>query len=323
MVHRADAAFGFLHDNAVAWHGDTLFAAWYNCPAWEMAESSCIRGRRSRDGGRSWSGAEVIASDGKGRGVLYVPVVLLSQAGTLFAFVSNMTGADQVTRCEAFVLDRISGQWESRGFIAGPFLPNCAPLKMADGRFIMAGRMARQAGAKPETPAVALSAGADVTAPWTTVPMAGEANPLPREPFPESTLWIDGPDITAVVRGGFVFTSPDYGQSWKGPFRHTLPAEASKLYAGTLSTGQRYLLWNRPDPGGAERNLLTLAVGRPGGRDLAAMWKLRHGPEGALQAGPQWSYPCAIEHDGNLYVIYTSEKKHSVMTVVPVEALSW
>jgi hypothetical protein len=322
MVHQADPAFGFLHDNAVAWHGDTLFAAWYNCPAWEMAESSCIRGRRSRDGGRSWSDIEIVAADEGGRGVLYVPVVFLSHEGTLFAFVSNMEGADRVTRCEAFALGRVSGRWVSRGFIAGPFLPNCAPLRMGNGNYIMAGRMARVPGAKPEMPAVAVSRGDAVTAPWTTIALADGESALPHEPFPESTLWVNGPDITAVVRGGFVFSSPDYGRTWKGPFRHNLPAEASKLYAGTLSTGQRYLVWNRPDPGGAGRNLLTLAVGRPGGRELAAMWKLRQGYDQALQAGPQWSYPCAIEHAGNLYVIYTSEKKHSVLSIIPLDALA-
>jgi hypothetical protein len=26
-------------------------------------------------------------------------------------------------------------------------------------------------------------------------------------------------------------------------------------------------------------------------------------------------------HDGDLYVIYTSEKKHSVMTIIPVKSL--
>jgi len=51
VVHRADAAYGFLHDNAITWHDGELVAAWYDCPRGEMEEISCIRARRSHDGG--------------------------------------------------------------------------------------------------------------------------------------------------------------------------------------------------------------------------------------------------------------------------------
>ncbi len=321
VVHRADAEFGFLHDNTVIWHDGALVAAWYNCPAWEMAEASCIRCRRSRDGGRTWSPPEVIAADTAGAGILYVPGVFLSRGKDLSAIVGNMVGVDLVTRCELYALNGETGRWINRGVIAGPFLPNMAPVLMGNGSYIMGGRMAPKPAMKPEIPAVAISAGGDVEASWRLIPMAEGGRGLDGERFPESTLWVEGADITAIVRGGFVFSSRDYGESWSGPVRLDLPIESSKLWAGTLSTGQRYLVWNRPDPAGMRRNLLTLAVSRPGGRELAAMWKVRHGFSDALQAGPEWSYPCALEQDGNLHVIYTSEKKHSVMSIIPLAAL--
>ncbi len=320
LVHRADEQYRFLHDNAVVWHGGTLFAAWYNCPQGEMEGASAIRGRRSADGGRTWSVAETIACDEKGSGVLYVPVAFLSHGGVLYAFVSNMVGADLVTRCEVFVLDEANSRWSSRGFIAGPFLPNAAPVRMPDGNFIMAGRMAETAAAKPEIPAVAISDGENLTREWTVIPMM-TGGTWPFDPFPESTVWVEGREVTALVRGGGGFVSRDCGLTWKGPFRHNLPAESTKLYAGILSTGQRYAIWNRPDPQSCRRNLLVMAVSQPGRKQLVAMWKLRHGYSQDLQAGPEWSYPCAVEHDGKLYVIYTSEKKHSVMTILPVRAL--
>ena len=69
MVHRAGAdGYDFLHDAAIVQHKGTLFAAWYNCPQGEMVGQSLIRGRRSQDGGRTWSGVEVIASDHKNKG---------------------------------------------------------------------------------------------------------------------------------------------------------------------------------------------------------------------------------------------------------------
>jgi len=65
----------------------------------------------------------------------------------------------------------------------------------------------------------------------------------------------------------------------------------------------------------------VIAVSRPGEEQLAAVWQLQHGLSAELGVGPEWSYPYAVEHDGKLYVIYTSQKKHSVMTIIPVASL--
>ncbi|GMV93315.1 MAG: hypothetical protein AMXMBFR82_30930 [Candidatus Hydrogenedentota bacterium] len=320
VVHRADEEYRFLHDNALVWHGDTLFAAWYNCPEAEIQDSSSIRSRRSTDGGKTWSDVEVIAADETGQGIFYVPVTFLSRNDQLFAFVSNMVGHDLVTRCEVFGLDATADKWTSRGYVAGPFLPNCPPLLLNDGHYLMAGRMASQPATTPEIPAVAISSGLDVTAAWDVVPMM-KSIARPHTNYPESTVWVDGPDVTAVVRGRLVFTSGDYGRTWTGPFRHNLPAEDSKPFALTLSTGQRCFLWNYPESPGSYRTMLTIAVSRPGEKALVSMWKIRHGESTALQARPEWSYPYAVEHDGAVYVIYTSEKRHSVLSVIPLESI--
>jgi hypothetical protein len=68
--------------------------------------------------------------------------------------------------------------------------------------------------------------------------------------------------------------------------------------------------------------LLVIAVSRPGQAAMSKMWKLRDGPSQGLKAGPEWSYPCAIEFAGNLYVVYTSEKHHCVLTTVPLRSLA-
>jgi hypothetical protein len=322
VVNRADPEYQFLHDNAVAWYGDTLFAAWYNCPKGEIQDSSCIRARRSRDNGRSWSDPEIVAADRQSKGIFYVPVALFSHEGQLSAFVSTMVGHDLVTHCELFDLDEAKAQWVSKGYVAGPFIANCPPIPMDDGNYIMAGRMTRKAATTPEVPAVAISVGKDVTRPWELVPMTKADRCRPYSDFPESTVWVDGPEVTAVVRGGLVFVSKDYGRNWTGPFRHNLPAEDSKPFALQLSTGQRCLLWNYPEAPETSRRLLAIAVGRPGAKTLSAMWQIRRGDLERLQVGPEWSYPCAVEHEGVLYIVYTSQKKHSVMTSIPLKSLA-
>ena len=57
-----------------------------------MVGESLIRGRRSHDGGCSWSDVEVLASDRTKQGILYVPVAPFSDRDTLYAFVTNMRG---------------------------------------------------------------------------------------------------------------------------------------------------------------------------------------------------------------------------------------
>jgi hypothetical protein len=328
VVHRAGTdGFNFLHDAAIVHHKDFLLAAWYNCPQGEMVGESMIRGRRSRDGGRTWSELEVIAADREKRGILYVPVAFLSHAGRLYAFVTNMLGGpDRVHRCEVFLLDETANRWASRGFIAGPFLPNCTPQKMDDGNFLMAGRMAERPGELPTIPAVAISRGEKLTEPWSVVRLLPSGR-LPNGrvlPIPESTAIVDHAEVTAVVRrekaNSLLFRSHDHGRTWSPPEEHNFPMAWSKVYAGMLTTGQRYLLANVPC--GGSRDLLVIAVSRPGEKAFCRMWKLRDGHCAALRCGPEWSYPSAIEHEGTLSVVYTSEKHHCVMTSIPVKSLA-
>jgi len=328
MVHRAGAdGYNFLHDSAIVQHQGSLFAAWYNCPQGEMVGESLIRGRRSQDGGRTWSDVETIASDVNKQGIMYVPVAFLSHGGTLYAFITNMKGGpDLVHHCEVFVLDEKVNTWISRGFIAGPFLPNCAPQRLADGNFIMSGRMSDQPGQKPTIPAVAISRGEDFAQPWALVRLlpTGKLDDGQRIPCPETTVLVEGRELTALVRRenakSLVFFSHDNGQTWSEPCEHNFPMASSKIYAGLLSTGQRYLLCNLPTS--RRRDLLVIAVSRPGEKAFVKMWKVRDGYDPALKAGPEWSYPCAIEADGKLHVVYTSEKHHCAMTVIPVESLA-
>lgn len=320
VIHRADEQYQFLHDNAIVCHGGALLAAWYNCPQGEIVGESCIRGRWSHDRGRTWSPVEVIAADDTRKGIHYVPVAFCSWGERLLAFVSNMIGHDQVTRCEVFELDSTNQAWRSRGFVADHFIANCAPVRMENGCYIMLGRVSESSKIKPAYPAVALQDGGDLTTPWRIVRVSDRNLPL----HPESTAWVDGSTVTAVVRGGpdggaHLFLSDDYGHTWRGPLANNLPAADTKLYAGTLSTGQRYLVWNWPAT--PQRNTLVIGVSQPGSARLDSVWRIRNGPDANLSCGPEWSYPCAIENEGELYVIYTSGKKHSVLTVIPGHTL--
>ncbi len=327
MVHRAGTDnYNFLHDAAIVEHKNTLFAAWYNCPSGEMQESSLIRGRRSTDYGLTWSDVEIITSDKEKKGIMYVPVVFLSHNGILYAFISNMEGGpDLVTKCEVFILNEKNNSWNSVGFITGPFLPNSSPIKMENNNFIMAGRMANKPGEKPTIPAVAISHSDSLTEQWDVVPLKynGKLPSKENPDFPETTVIVDRNNITAFVRNHsqypILFTSEDFGHTWSDPKAHNFPFASSKIYAGTLSTGQNFVLSNLVSKG--YRDLLTLAVSYPGKKQFSKVWKIRDGYSNVIEAGSEWSYPCAIEYDEKLYIVYTSEKRHCCITIIPISSL--
>ena len=325
LVEGSDSdQFRFLHDPAIVEHKGELLAAWYNCPEQEIVGASLIRGRRSRDGGRTWSALEVIAEDRDHKGIFYVPVQLLSYGGTLYAFVGKMEGShDLIRQCAAFVWDENHGTWSERGDIADLFLPNCAPMRMADGNFILAGRVAAAAGSKPLIPAVAISDGDRLTARWKVVRL--RASELPPGQHPETTLWLNGRELIALVRNSleprpFVYVSHDFGRGWSEVPDHHFSAGTSKMYAGRLSTGQSYVLFNYPLPK-MSRAVLALGLTSPGGSTLAKLWKVRS-PSGG---GPKWScYPCALEHDGKLYIVYTmqhSGPRECGLSIIPLASL--
>lgn len=331
VLHRAGRdRFDFLHDAAITEYRGALFAAWYNCPRGEMEEASVIRGRRSTDQGITWGPVETIAADVDNKGILYVPIAFGQHAGLLHAFIANMLGPDLVTQCELFAFTEgdtaSSPTWTSRGFVAEGFLPNTAARPLPDGGYLLAGRVADAPGTKPETPAVALSQGADFSAPWTVVRLQADRS-LPDGGslrFPETTVMVAEDEIVAIVRNdsgnGLVYIGDPTGRRWSAPYTANFRIGSSKPYAGTLSTGQRYLLYTTPTPG--YRELLTLAVGRPGARTLSHVWRVHDGPDAGLGVGPEWSYPCAVEAFGALYVVYTSEKRHCMLARIPLESLA-
>ena len=115
----------------------------------------------------------------------------------------------------------------------------------------------------------------------------------------------------------------------------------SKPIAGTLSTGQRYLVCTTTADSGKRRSPLTIAVSRPGETLFSKVFVIRHaefpGGPGESHKGAALSYPYAVEHDGKLYVGYSNSGDKSTrvgtgrelwnnnsaeLAVIPVASLS-
>ncbi|MCA9014713.1 MAG: exo-alpha-sialidase [Planctomycetaceae bacterium] len=318
--HATKDGYKFLHGAAIIAHKGTLYANWANSPENENGPEETLQGRRSKDGGKTWSDLEIIGPGFEGPD-RHSHGVLLVHQGKLWTICSRFGVGEPAKKfpglkAEAFVLNEATDAWESQGIVMQNCWPYDEPVRMENGNLITGGQD------KDGLPVVAISHGDDLTH-WDTVliPFPPELKPS----FAETTVMANGKTVRAIIRGGagvaWIATSDDYGRTWSPAGQSNLPMPRAKAYFGKLSTGQEYLVSNLKN-----RDTLVISVSRPGETTLSRMWKIRHGKSGpprftGFAKGKQWSYPHAHEHDGKLYVVYSIGKEDCGLSILPVESL--
>lgn len=313
----------------LAWHKGQLFASYGFNKGSENTATEEAHVRVSEDGGRTW-GKPVVMDAGEGNlGVSHG--VFLSHGGKLWAFMGAFYDNFQRTHTRSYWLNEASGKWEPQGVVLDQgFWPMQGPQRMADGNWIMAGfRVASGFGQAGNLPAIAISQGDNFTK-WTMVVIQAD-NSLGTNLWGESTVIVDKQRITNIARYGskalaLVSTSEDHGRTWTPATASNLPMATSKPCAGTLSNGQRFLVCTTTADTGGKRSPLTIAVSQPGGSLFSRVFLIRtsvfDNTPGVSDTRADFSYPCAIEHDGRLYIGYT-HKSHAAneLAVIPVSSL--
>lgn len=315
----------------LAWHKGRLYASYGFNRGEENTPTEEAHVKVSDDGGKTWGPAQVMDA---GEGDLAVSHgVFLSHGGSLWAFMGAFYAHEKLyhrVHARAYLLDENTGSWEPRGAIVdGGFWPMQEPQKMADGNWIMAGlRIGGQFGEAGNFPAVAVSKGDDFTK-WDLVVIP--AQPGLGNLWGESTVIVEDKRLLNISRYGkkalaLLSVSEDHGRTWTPTTRSNLPMATSKPYAGTLSTGQHYLVCTTTADTGGNRSPLTIAVSKPGESVFSKVFLIRPsvfaGTPGVSAANADFSYPYAVEHAGKLYIGYT-HKSHAAneLAVVPIEQL--
>ena len=335
----------YLHEATIQQHNGKFYVAFANGRTHETGDfDEVIRGCVSTDG-ISWSEPQTWVEPPVVGANSYNQPRLFSHGGVLYGFFVCWD-ENHCPSTEVFTLDEESGRWiHHPGSSIPMFLPFCTPQLMEDGNWILGGEN------HWDDSAVAISEGDNLTR-WKMVKIPRDENCHIK--YPESAVInLGGGHLINFCRpsNGIDPTQPlfrmetapvsesfDFGKTWSRLTYSNFPLANSQPFAGVFSTGQRYLITNSLEE---ERALLTIAVTEPGGRLFKKLYKIRHQqwpsrrlfggfggeayaniiPCNGVGTATEWSYPCATEYDGKLYVVYSQGKEDCALSIIPTDAL--
>jgi len=333
----------FVHDVAIASYQDRLYISWYNSTDAEICGTSLIRGRFSRDSGKSWQEPFLIAGNVDSINHHFVPSNFFNYNGEFYAIITEMTGKNATYCVDLFKRHRGNDEkWDKVAQIGGPFICNAPPKRLPDGNWIL-GAWTPRKNDTPSFPAVLISQGDDITKEWKCHFFYDPLKPDGvRIRCPEVALHVENETVTAYIRNdegpSYVFESFDCGKSWSAPMFNPMNIGRSKIFADVLSDGRKFIVYNEYLESGSlnkhdktetrVKNIsqLVIALAEPGERAFSKVWRLFNGFEKLLSGrGDSWWYPCTTEYKGHFYVACTLQEHDSVRSVViakvPIESL--
>ena len=314
-VSEPDERFSFLHETAIIeWKG-VLYASWYCCPTVELHGYTPICGRRSYDGGATWSPLEVLAEDPTGH-VLYCPPVYGISDGKLYLMMNQMVAADHIHSMDLYVLNEETDKFEFLWSRPIPFKLNTNAVMLPNGKLMLPGRIG-ELDRFPNTPAVLISDSGKMDDEWRLVQIAENGD------LPDGTVLVH-PELSVICcentlymfcrndrrRVPLVYLSTDFGETWSEAKAHDFPYVRSKVYCGSLSDGRNYLIANvEKFAHKHDRSRLCLYLSKPGSMQFTKKLILFDTETAPIGDSCACHYPAAFESGGKLYIIATRSGK--------------
>ena len=264
---------------------------------------------------------EIIAEDPE-RKLLYCPPVFGICKDVLYLLINTMVEFDRIHSLDIYRYEESSAKFCRIKSLSLPFKLNTNVYSLPNGKLFLPGRTG-ELDQLPEIPAVLISDSGKIDSDWRIVPM--QKDHLKPDGtvfvFPETSSIVHGEEIWTFCRNDgsvpLLYVSTDCGENWT-LYSHDIPFEDTKIYSGTLSDGRDYVIGNLQS--GESRSRLAIFFTEPHSKQFknGALIQCGYDPADPELPSRQWSYPACWEADGKLYVIYTKNKSHAMISILPL-----
>ena len=298
----------FLHGVALVKFKGRMYCAWAHNKVRENSDDEEVNYAVSDDDGKTWSKC-ISGNMNLENGTAVSHGVFLVFDEKLYFFAPQFKGqlGAEMMKMSIYVLDEESEKFRYIGVAMDErFWPTCEPVLMENGNYIMPGMYVASDYMSPDNAAaVAISRGSDVLH-WDMVKIERSEDV---RVWGECCIVVNGSNINMYCREhsrklkALYSESFDFGNTWSEMALSDLPMIDSKPYAGTLSTGQHYLICSCAK-GIKERNPLTIALTEKGNDKFSKVL--------IIDDGKILSYPYAIESDSKLYVAYIQRNRNRI-----------
>jgi Neuraminidase (sialidase) len=312
----------FLHGVALAKFKGRMYCAWAHNKVQENSDNEKVNYAVSDDNGKTWSKC-INGNMNPKDGVAVSHGVFLIHEEKLYFFAPQYKGqlGAEMMKMSVYVFDEANDKFRYINVAMDErFWPMCEPVLMENGNYIMPGiYVASDYRSADNAAAVAISHGSDILH-WDMVKIQRTEDV---RVWGECCVVVNGSHIKMYCREhsrklkALYSESFDFGNTWSEMALSDLPMIDSKPYAGTLSTGQHYLICSCAEDI-SERNPLTIALTEKGEDKFSKIY--------SIDSGKLLSYPYAIESDKKLYVAYSSttegyNRNSAELAIIDIEDL--
>lgn len=324
MIYRAEEGqWQFNLHSFIAHHEGKFWAMWSSGRVNEDSSSQFMRYATSVDG-RTWSESAVLAADPDGESGpwRWMASGIYTDGGKLYALGSlnqgNAPPGGPWSQARLVRYVWTGTAWKEDKVVAENCVVYFPPLRV-EGRDFFVWRDSRAYFYTGYAPA-----GTDQFQ-VTRVP-----GPLPDYRMSETGSFVDPEGVVHLIirdqgytRRLYHSVSYDAGATWTVPVKTNYPDAASKNMTGRLSNGWYYLISNPKEAGANARDPLAITFSRDGWTFSRPMALRKNAPalryKGGAKGSFSFQYSHAIEHDGQLWVIYATNKEDIEVTAYPIQ----